>query len=231
MYALIQARMGSTRLPGKVLRQLASGQVILQRVIESIPEVITPVVLTTENAVDDVLVAYVESLGIQCFRGNELNVYQRYVDACNFLKIANDDYFFRVCSDNPLMDAESFLLLLEASKEEMPDYLAFSVNGHPSVLSHCGLYPELIRYGALTTPGPSLSFEHVTPHLYLDHFRTFYIESEIDKNIRFTVDDSQDLANVNYVLENITSYSLAEITQHSDLMNSMHNQILKHSKI
>lgn len=231
MYALIQARMGSTRLPGKVMHQLSSGQLILQRVIEAIPEDITPVVVTTENVVDDVLVAYVESLGIQCIRGNELNVYQRYVDACKFLKIANDDYFFRVCSDNPLIDTKSFLLLMDANKVEKVDYLSFSLNGRPSILSHCGLYPELIRFGALTTPGPSLSSEHVTPHLYLDDFKTFYIESEIDENIRLTIDDSQDLANVNYVIENMMSYSLTEIVQHSDLMNSMHKQILKYNKI
>jgi len=230
MYALIQARMGSTRLPGKVLLQLSSGEVILQKVIESIPEGIIPVVLTTEEEIDDILVAYVENLGVRCIRGNNLNVYERYVGAGNLLNLSNDDYFFRVCSDNPLIESQSFLRLLEASKEEKFDYIAFSVQGHPSILSHCGLYPELIRYGALITPGPSLSYEHVTPHLYHDEFTTCYLESDIDKSVRFTIDDLQDLANVNYVLENLTSNKLTEIAQHSDLLNSMNKQILKHSK-
>lgn len=230
MFAFVQARMGSTRLPGKVLMELYNSKSILSNVINRIPPEITPVVLTSFNQTDDDIVLWCNKNGVLYFRGDENNVLDRFISACDRFGLQDDDHFFRVCSDNPLLESSSFLSLSGLLKENMGDYFSYLVDGKPSILSHCGLYPELIRVGALTTPGPSLSFEHVTPHLYLDNFRTFYIESEIDKNIRFTVDDSQDLANVNYVLEYMTSYSLKEISQHSDLMNSMHKQILKHSK-
>jgi len=231
MFAFVQARMGSTRLPGKVLKQLSNGQSIIANVIDRIPSEVIPIVLTSSSCKDDELVHWCVKNGVQYFRGDELNVLNRYIQACDQVGLKDNDYFFRVCSDNPLLESKSFLVLNGLLSEHKVDYISFSLDGKPSILSHCGLYPELIRVGALKTPGPSLSLEHVTSHLYLDNFRTYYFESDVDRRMRLTVDDPQDLINVNFVLENILPNDLSEILEYEELINSMHKQILKYSKI
>ena len=231
MFAFVQARMGSTRLPGKVLMELYNSKSILSNVIDRIPSEIIPVVLTSFSQTDDDIVLWCNKNGVLHFRGDENNVLDRFVSACDRYGLQDDDHFFRVCSDNPLLDSSSFLSLGGLLKENTGDYFSYLVDGKPSILSHCGLYPELIRVGALKTLGPSLSTEHVTSHLYTDNFITHFIESLVDKHLRLTIDDQQDIVNVNFILEHIGSNDLLAIMNYKDLINSMTKQINKYSKV
>ena len=231
MFAFVQARMGSSRLPGKVLMKLFNCKSILSNVIDQIPAEIVPVVLTSLNKTDDDIVLWCQKNGVLYFRGDEYNVLDRFVRACERFGLRDDDYFFRVCSDNPFLNSSSFLSLIGLLKEFKGDYFSYLVDGKPSILSHCGLYPELIRVGALKTTSPSLSTEHVTSHLYLDNFKTHFIESLVDKHLRLTIDDQQDMINVNFILEQIGSSDLLAIMKNKDLIKSMTKQINKYNKI
>ena len=104
--AIIQARMGSTRLPGKVLMKIGSRTLLgflterlaLSRTIDTI------VVATTTHRRDDVIVEEARKLGVECFRGSESDVLTRYVQAARIFKA---DVVVRVTADNPFTDPYS----------------------------------------------------------------------------------------------------------------------------
>ena len=101
----IQARMSSSRLPGKVLMEL-DGVRVIDRVIASVNEAIDSTdifVLTSTEASDDVLAAYLKEKGINVFRGSLDNVLQRFID---FVREHREEYDFvgRVCADSPFVD-------------------------------------------------------------------------------------------------------------------------------
>lgn len=105
--ALIQARMSSSRYPGKVLAPL-KGLPLIRHVIERVERVMEPgsiVLLTSTHTSDDPLVLYVKSLKINVFRGSLNNVFKRFHD---YLKEHKCDHFFRVCADSPCLDEHLF---------------------------------------------------------------------------------------------------------------------------
>src|SRR5215470_13369780 len=103
--AIIQARMGSTRLPGKVLLDIA-GQPMLWRVIsracraKTIEQV---VVATSTAAADDAIARFCAERGIYCFRGSEHNVLDRYYQAAQAVRAKT---ILRLTADCPLLDPE-----------------------------------------------------------------------------------------------------------------------------
>jgi len=100
---IIQARMGATRFPGKMLAKLGDLPVIewvVRRMLRS--KTLTQLVLATSDAVaDDVLADFALRLGILVFRGSESDVLSRFVGAA---RMANADNIVRICADNPFID-------------------------------------------------------------------------------------------------------------------------------
>src|SRR2546427_10289247 len=103
--AVIQARMGSTRLPGKVLMPIA-GRTMLERTVRRV-QAATAVddvtVATTEGAADQLVVEEARRVGVGCVRGSENDVLDRYVRAARTL---GADAIVRVTADCPLVDPE-----------------------------------------------------------------------------------------------------------------------------
>src|SRR5579871_1284913 len=103
--AIVQARMGSTRLPGKVLMDLG-GKTVLARVLHRLhraSRIHEVVVATTDCAGDDAVVTECARLQISCFRGSEHNVLDRYVRTA---EKCGSDLIVRVTADCPLIDPE-----------------------------------------------------------------------------------------------------------------------------
>src|ERR1044072_383690 len=103
--AIIQARMGSTRLPGKVLADIA-GAPMLARVVERTRRsrvVKKVVVATTTAAIDDSIVTFCDAEGIAAFRGHETDVLDRFYRAA---KGEAADVVVRITADCPLIDPE-----------------------------------------------------------------------------------------------------------------------------
>src|ERR1700719_2752326 len=101
--AIIQARCGSARLPGKVLMDIA-GHPMFSRVVERTRQarMLTKVVLATSTEQrDDPLARLAERLGVPCFRGSENDVLSRFVGAAKGFKA---DLVVRLCADCPLLD-------------------------------------------------------------------------------------------------------------------------------
>ncbi len=101
---IIQARMGSTRLPGKVLCDV-NGKSILQNVVERLgpaSSIDTIVVATTTNAEDDVLDAFCKDHSISCYRGSDWDVLDRFYQCSLEHGLVKGDVVFRICCDNPI---------------------------------------------------------------------------------------------------------------------------------
>lgn len=167
--AIIQARMRSSRLPGKVMMLLA-GRTVLDHTIERVRScsLLDGVVVATTTAErDDVIVAEAVRCGAGVFRGSESDVLARYYQAATGVSA---DVVVRVTSDCPLFDGQLLTEMLERFQAKTPagaiDYLSNSLKRtFPR-----GLDAEVFTIAVLkcayenaTTPSER---EHVTPYLY-----------------------------------------------------------------
>ena len=129
--AIIQARLGSSRLPAKVMLDLG-GKTALERCLERVQrfrgcsEII---VATTENPRDDLIISLLNRLGVRSYRGSEKDVLGRDVGAAKEVKA---DVIVRCTSDCPLLDPEISSLVIQgflASNVEVtcPKYLTASI--------------------------------------------------------------------------------------------------------
>lgn len=111
--AIVQARMGSTRLPGKVMMDLC-GRTVLERVLERVKACVLidlVVVATTTKPADDVIKDLADKIDTPCFRGSEDDVLKRYYEAA---KKYEADTVVRVTSDCPLIDPALLCGMVEA---------------------------------------------------------------------------------------------------------------------
>ena len=115
--AFVQARMGSTRLPGKVLAPLAGSPALL-RIVERLDRVDAldgTVVLTSDSGRDDPIASLCDAAGVTCMRGSEHDVLDRFHVAADAL---HPRVIVRITADCPLVDAEVIgqLLALHAAR-------------------------------------------------------------------------------------------------------------------
>jgi glutamate-1-semialdehyde 2,1-aminomutase len=119
--ALVQARMGSTRLPGKVLKSIVCKpmiELLLTRLSQS-NELDEIVVATSDKDQNDQLQSVVESLGYQCTRGSEKDVLGRFYESA---KSVNADVIVRITGDCPLVDPVLVDECIEGFKQFQVDY-------------------------------------------------------------------------------------------------------------
>jgi spore coat polysaccharide biosynthesis protein SpsF len=204
--AIVQARMGSTRLPGKVLQDLA-GEPMLARVVnrtcraKTLQEV---VIATTTNVVDDVIVKLCEARGWSWFRGSEEDVLDRYYHAA---KKYQADFIVRITSDCPLIDPEVIDHVVQEFLERQPE-VDYASNTWPRRTFPRGLDTEVMRMDVLERAwredrNPAWR-EHVTPYIYRnpDRFRIHNVVSSVDYSaMRWTVDTQEDLAFVRKIYD------------------------------
>jgi len=118
---IIQARLGSTRLPNKMLLSLHGKPIIewvIKRVQKSklIDELIVAIPVTEDN---NVLEKYIKDLGVKVYRGSEDNVLNRFYESA---KGKNAENIIRICADNPLIDGVEIDNLIKFYEREKPDY-------------------------------------------------------------------------------------------------------------
>jgi spore coat polysaccharide biosynthesis protein SpsF len=197
--AIIQARMGSTRLPGKVLRDLA-GAPLLERVVrraEAVEGVGAVVVATSVNPADDAIEALCDAMAWLCFRGDEQDVLQRYLDAATRYEA---DQVVRITADCPFLCSSEAARLVAHHLASGADYshnLTVWGSGMP-----LGTGAEVFTFGALERSARDghepHHREHVDEYVY-EHPEIFRIEAlEAPPALhypdhRLTVDTAQDL--------------------------------------
>lgn len=200
---IIQARTGSTRLHNKILLPFYGNQRIIDILIANIKQHCpgkTLVLATTNRPQDDVLAEVAQQAGIGCYRGDEDNVLDRFIQAAEAFRL---DRFIRVCSDNPFLRPDSFQTFFDVHDASPADYVAYGfADGRPTIKSHLGLFAELtttdaLRRAALSTQ-EKLYIEHVTIYLYThpDAFsiRLLPLPSALEgrTDLRFTLDTMDD---------------------------------------
>lgn len=207
--AIIQARTGSTRLPGKVLEDLA-GEPMLARVVTRVRRatVDETVVATTGLPSDDVVEELCVERGWPCYRGAAEDVLDRYYQAAGEF---GAEVVVRVTSDCPFIDAEVIDRVIEAFKAGRPavDYAA---NVLPPRTFPRGLDVEVMTAQALAAAwreddNPA-SREHVTPYLYRhpERFALLGVTNLTDLSAhRWTVDTPEDLVFARLVYEALGS--------------------------
>ena len=194
-FAIIQARMGSSRLPGKVLMDLG-GETVLGRVVHRLErsrEIDDLVVATTAEPADEAIVRACEGLHVRCFRGSEHDVLDRYYQAAHFYSA---DAVVRVTSDCPVIDPELVDETVRKFREERADYAS---NVFPRTYPR-GLDAEVFTIAALDRAWNEArephQREHVTPYLY-EHphiFRLASVSGGVDHSgYRWTLDTREDL--------------------------------------
>mgnify|MGYP001300714957 CR=1 FL=1 len=115
MHAIIQARMGSKRLPGKSLMRLGE-YTILEQVIKRVSKskkIKKIIVATTKNKIDDKIQSFCKKINVECFRGNNINVLSRFVKISKIKKLKS---FVRICADSPFIDSRLIDKLIKIFK-------------------------------------------------------------------------------------------------------------------
>jgi spore coat polysaccharide biosynthesis protein SpsF len=212
---IIQARMGSTRLPGKVLMPLGGTSVLgcvvdRLRACAALDEI---VVATSMLSGDDAVVAEAERLGVAAVRGSADDVLARFADAAHR---SDADVVVRITSDCPLIDGELVDAMLHAYAAEPCDYLSNTiVRTYPR-----GLDAEIFPYAALERAHlearAAYEREHVTPYFY-GHPELFALQNYADpagtdrSHLRWTLDTAEDYEFLRRV------YEMCEYTRPRDV--------------
>jgi spore coat polysaccharide biosynthesis protein SpsF len=210
---IVQARMTSTRLPGKVLADVA-GRPMLERQLERLARCVHADELAlaiTTNPDDDPLTELAARLGVGVHRGSEHDVLARYAGAAAQFEA---DVIVRVTSDCPLIDPEQTDAVIEALTRDV-DYAANVLERRlPRGLDTEALWRDVLdRCDRMATSTPAR--EHVTWHIHTEHPERFVLRSvvaELDAaDLRWTVDTPEDLALVRRVYEELGDAGTAEI--------------------
>jgi glutamate-1-semialdehyde aminotransferase/spore coat polysaccharide biosynthesis protein SpsF (cytidylyltransferase family) len=193
--AIVQARMGSSRLPGKTLADI-EGHPMLWHVVERVRRarlVHQVVVATSDQPADDEIAEFCEHEGIPCFRGSEDDVLDRFYKTA---KKHSAEVLVRITADCPLIDPTVIDRVVERYEHGEIDYASNVMRPtYPD-----GLDTEVFSISALERAwreARKLSErEHVTPYLRSEKFRTANVTSELPVPgglYRWTVDEALDL--------------------------------------
>lgn len=223
--AIIQARMGSTRLPGKVMREIM-GKPLLWHLVNRLKEsrlIDKIVIATTDKAKDKPILKLAQELDIDSFTGSEDDVLDRYYQAA---KEYNAEVVVRITADCPLIDPE-LVDKVVAYYLENKDTLDFAHSGvsYP----HGVVETEVFSFAALEKAWKEARLvserEHVTPYIWknTEMFRTATLENDEDlSHIRLVVDDEKDFQLVAEIFHKL--YKESEIFHLRDILDFLNKR-------
>ena len=203
---IIQARMGSSRLPGKVMEKLDQDNTVLSYVIRQLKHskfLDDIVVATTSLKRDEVIVDFLEREGIKYFCGDEENVLDRYYQCAKKFSMSE---IVRIPSDKPLIDPDIVDKCIQIFLSKKYDYITTFLE--PSF--PYGTEVEIFSFDALekTWKNAKLPSEHenFTPYIYnnKDKFQIYNVKNSIDlSHLRWVVDRAEDLELVRQLVSKI----------------------------
>ena len=202
---IVQARMGSTRLPMKVLKEINGKsliEILFYRLSQS-KKIDKIILATSENIENDLLVNLVEKLGYEVFCGNETDVLDRYYHAA---KKHQPEAVVRITGDCPIIDPTLVDKVISIYGEENADYVS---NINPPTYPD-GLDVEVFSFSALNKAWENAQLpserEHVTPYFHnKENFKIINVENDKNiSNLRLTVDRIEDFELIKQILNNIS---------------------------
>ena len=195
--AIIEARMKSSRLPGKVLKPIL-GKPMLELLIERIRQarrIDQIVVATTDAASDDPIDALTQSLNVGCFRGSEEDVLDRVLQAaCRY----SADIIVEITGDCPLIEAEKIDQMLSSYQHMKDDFMMNRWTGPIRRVGSSHFRTETLEKVNRLTQDP-VDREHVSLYVWEhpDIFSIYHFQNNLDRKyweIRLTVDNEEDFA-------------------------------------
>lgn len=244
---IIQARLGSTRLPRKILREFYGGMTLLETVINNLSKVKgAPIIVATSvNPNNDELEVFLTERGITVFRGSEDDVLSRFIGAAEANGVNG---IVRICSDNPFLDWHGVTELIDKAQASDADYIGYRINDTPSIKTHFGFWGEYVTLAALkrvaATTDDKPAHEHVTIHIYTHpkEYKCEWIDCpnflQGRNDIRLTVDNPEDFENAQGVFKALyelnPDFGLADVVkyidEHGELLASMKQMIDNNKK-
>ena len=207
--AIIQARMGSTRLPGKVMMDIGDRPVLAHLIgrLKQVPLVHDIVVATTSQPRDSVIEQLCRELDIKVYRGSEVDVLSRYVEAARLFKA---DVIFRATSDEPYKDPQVIEQVLKAHLENKADYTCNNLvktfpDGSTVEIVNGSILEKVNRLGKKPADR-----EHVTFYIY-NHPKEFWIQNIEAReklrrpDLRYCLDTQEDLEVVRAIFDHLGS--------------------------
>ena len=206
--ALIQARMKSTRLPGKILKKI-NNKTLIEILIERLKKskgLDKIIIATSTDESNDILTDLISSLGVEVYRGSENDVLDRFYNA---LGNQSFDYVVRITSDCPLIDPVLIDKVIKHTVSNDVDYgsnCAINNEQFPD-----GQDIEIFKFKALKKAWEIAELpserEHVTPYIRKNInklFSSIFYENEINLgHIRMTVDTQEDFDAINVLVNEL----------------------------
>lgn len=203
--AVIQARLSSSRLPAKVMLDLA-GKTVLERVVDRVKlaSVVDEIVVATStHDEDDVIEALAKRMEISCYRGSLENVMSRFH---NVAHLTNADIIIRITADNPFTEPAFIEQLVNAVLNDEFDYAA--MNNIPIGSGVEVFTAESFNRIASQVHLTAHNLEHVTSFYYQNStlFKLHYVDSDYGQEvvqIRLTLDTFDDYVQLFRVYSNL----------------------------
>lgn len=193
--AIIQARMGSTRLPGKVMKELY-GKTVLAHVIERVSQIKLLddiVIATTVLKQDDIIAEEARKCGVKYFRGSEENLLSRYYKAA---RKNEGDIIVRITSDCPLIDPHVSNEIIDFYLNN--NYTLVTNGGEPEYRTYprgldTAVFSFTVLEEAYKNATEDYQLEHVTPYIYENYDGVYYYKNRVDySKYRLTLDEEDD---------------------------------------
>lgn len=219
---LITARLKSTRLPMKIIKDLG-GKTVIERIIDrakKIKNISKIVICTSTNPQDTPLVAIAERNGIKCFRGDEDDVLKRLLEAA---KLYNLDYFLGITADNPLFTIRYSNLISKEIRNNCYDFIR--LEGLPFGSSTYGMRVNTLEvickvktiidteiWGCLVN----------RPEIF--NIKTIKVKGKLNRpELRFTLDYDKDYELINNIYHNVPFKDVLELKDVIDYLDNNPN--------
>jgi len=213
--AIIQARMGSTRLPKKVLMKIQAKPMLWHiinrlRYVNKIDDI---VIATSDLDIDDAIYEFSKKYKVICFRGSESDVLKRFYDAAAFSKA---DHIIRITGDCPMVDSLLINDLIKLYQNGKYDFCGIACGAGVSKEKNIKRYPdgldaEIFSFRVLKEAHfeakKEIEREHVTPFIWQNTNRyllgTLFSRSTDYSNLRLTVDNKQDFEFIDWIYKKL----------------------------
>lgn len=216
--AIIQARIGSTRLPGKVLLPLA-GNSVLEHVIMRVRKAkeVSGVIVATSTKEDDIkIVEFCKKLNVQAFRGSEEDVLDRFYQASRLLK---PDHIVRITADCPMIDPKIIDEIVFKHLKNRFDYTSNTMEPSYPDGEDVEVFKISVLEKAWKNAKLSSEREHVTPYIRNNPqiFKLSNVSYKTDLSARrWTLDEEKDYKFLKKIFESL--YSLNPFFSMEDIL-------------
>lgn len=226
---VLQARMGSTRLPGKVLAQLDREPMLAVickrlRMIQGISQLI---VATTTLPEDDAIAECANGLGLPIYRGSRDNLVERFIGAARQFNL---DHVLRATADNPLVDFQEAPRLVAAHLAGCNDYTTNRTESGSGMPDGCGV--EIFSYAALEriylNAAQPEEYEHINEYVF-QHPGEFTVQmihapAALQRDLDLTVDTLEQLEKMQWIYRQLADrprpLALLEVVRFLDKIGS-----------